>query len=151
MPGTASRNLDDLHPAFRADVDLVLESLRTQGFEPVVRETWRDLDRQEYYRDQGWSTVSFGFHNAIDPEGEPDGLAVDLGHAGLDARRVGDHDALGAFYQALRRVALAHGLTTGGTWSRRDARWAAYDLGWDPGHVQPVKLSLAEVRRGQRP
>ena len=56
-----------------------------------------------------------------------------------------------AFYLALRDEAPAQGLETGGSWSRTDPRWAAWDLGWDPGHVQPADCLAAAARRGECP
>lgn len=150
MPGQASSDLADLHPPFREKVEVVMTSLKQQGYEPVVRESWRDLERQAYYKTRGWSQTTYGFHNALDPDGGPGALAVDLGQAGLDGGRAKDEEAMADFYKALLRAALTQGLTTGGTWSQRNERWAAYDLGWDPGHLQPAHLTMAAMRRGER-
>ncbi len=146
LPGTESRDPDDLDPAFRARLERVLDELESRGHRPRLRSTWRSVERQRCYRTLGWSTVDWGMHCAVDAQGHPAALAADVddAHALTDRQRAD-------FYLALRELAPSQGLETGGTWSRRSRRWARYDLGWDPGHVQPAGLSTAGARRGERP
>lgn len=150
MPGIASRDVEHLHPEFRSRITRVLSRLEQQGFAPEVRETWRDADRQAYYRRMGWSQTRRGFHTLMQADGSPGALAADIGHTGLSPARPQDREALATFYRALLAAAREEGLTTGATWSHRNPIWAAHDLGWDPGHVQPAHLSLADARRGIR-
>lgn len=146
LPGTESRDPDHLDPAFRARLEPVLDELESRGHRPRLRSTWRSVERQRYYRTLGWSTVDWGMHCAVDAQGNPASLAADV-----DDHRARTDRQRADFYLALRELAPSQGLETGGTWSRRSKRWALYDLGWDPGHVQPAGLSTAAARRGERP
>jgi len=145
-PGVESRSLGDLDPAFRERLEQVLTQLEHRGFHPRIRATWRSPERQRHYRRLGWSRLDWGLHCATTPDGRPAALAADVD----DARAATDPQRA-RFYLALREAAPDHGLVTGGTWSRSSRRWARYDLGWDPGHVQPAGLTSAQARAGERP
>lgn len=133
LPGEERRDLDSLAPAFRACVAELLEHLPDHGFHPVVRGTWRNARRQGLYHRLGGSQRATGsLHQAMGAAGDPAAAAVDI----ADLWPLIDFDHAAAFYIALRDIAPGHGLVTGGTWARSNPRWAAYDLGWDPGHVQ---------------
>jgi hypothetical protein len=146
-PGEERRDLDALHPAFRARLERVLARLEAEGHPAVVHRTWRSPERQRFYRLTGWSKLDYGYHTVVDGRGGPEALAADVAPVGLttDAARA-------VFWRALLTAARAEGLTTGATWTR-SGRWrAAYpDIGWDPGHVQLAGTSLARVRDGWRP
>ena len=51
-----------------------------------------------------------------------------------------------AFYKDLGRAARRRGLRWGGDWARSNETWAAWDLGWDPGHIEARSLCLSMRR-----
>ena len=132
LPGEERHDLDALDPHFRASLAALFDDLRDQGYHPVVRTTWRDARRQALYHRLGGSQRARGSLHQVGVDGTPAALAADVG----DLWPLFDFDHYAAFYVAMREAAPAHGLVTGGAWSRSNPRWAAYDLGWDPGHVQ---------------
>lgn len=147
LPGRESRDLGDLHPAFRARVTAVLERLAARGHRAAVHRTWRDPVRQRAYRAVGASRVSWGLHCATGAEGHPEALAADIAPVGL---RTDEERA--RFWRALRDAAEAEGLVSGGRWTRSGVWRTAYpDIGWDPGHVQIAGTTLGRVRNGWRP
>lgn len=152
-PGIASKSMGDLYGPFRAKVEALFEDMRGQGFDVEVRETYRDSVRQQFYKDAGWSSVSWGFHMAQNPDGSPGSLAVDVKPRGvsvLDESSERDTNKAAKFFTALMNTAPKYGLMTGGEFSKR-GKWAKFDLGWDPGHIQYKNLTTTAARRGERP
>lgn len=148
IPGRSSRDLADLYPTFRRRIDDLLAELHRLGHRPVVRETWRSPSRQAYYLERGWSQVSKSFHTVTGPEGRPEALAIDL----HDGRWEPDSDRQLELYRALVQLAPKYDLESGGSWSRRaDSKWSAFDLGWDPGHLEPRNMTIAAAHAGARP
>lgn len=130
----------------------LLGRLRDQGWQPRIVYSWRSLLSQERLFAEGYTQVTFSFHNAVDDQGYPAGLAADI----IDSRYgFGDGDAhsaqttqAAAFARALGREGEALGLTWGGRWKQSTPLWAAHGLGWDPMHVQGVPNDdLFSVRR----
>lgn len=130
----------------------LLDQLRALGWKPSLSYSWRSLLSQEQLFGDGSTQVTFSFHNAVDAEGYPAGLAADI----IDTRYGwGDREPhsqkttqAAAFARALGREAEALGLTWGGRWKQSAPIWAAHDLGWDPMHVQAVSNDeLPAVRR----
>lgn len=120
-------------PAFRSRLVAVLGVMRARGHQPVVIDTWRTLTKQAELYAQGASKVTFSFHNAVDDQARPAALAADL----YDARwNSFDDEDRAEFYADLGTIAKAHGMSWGGDWARTDPQWAAWGLGWDPGHIQ---------------
>ena len=105
----------------------------------------------------GNSKVKFGFHNVTGVDGRREALAVEL----LD-----DDAPLapGAPYVLRLAAAAAEGLATGALWglpaklkSGTEAAIAAGDfdapvkIGWDPCHVEPTGITIAQAKVGKRP
>jgi len=102
--------------------------------------------------------VLIGFHNATGAGGAKEALACDVldDDAPETSRR--------PYLLALALAAREHGLHTGILWGLSDAQAAAVNaalaardlsanvgLGFDPTHVEPVGISLADVKKGARP
>lgn len=137
----------------------LLARLRARGWQPMIAFSWRSLATQAALVRLGRSTVDFSFHNALDAAGRPAALAVDL----YDARYGwGDEPGTArtagaaAFFAVVGAEAKALGLSWGGDWSRSTPLWAAFGLGWDPGHVQGLPndqlpaVKLASIAAAQR-
>jgi hypothetical protein len=146
MPGWVSRSTSDLYPPMAERIDRLFLELVGRGYRPVIRETARSPERQAFYVEKGWSQVAQSFHTVTTDDGEPDALAVDC----HDGRFDPDDDRQAGFYRALLQAAPKYGLETGGTFTRR-GKWAEFGLGWDPGHVQPMGITVAQAHAGQRP
>ena len=149
-PGTETSDLSDLAPSFRARWDRVAADLRNQGFLPEVLRTARSPERQAFYLSKGWSQVSRSYHT-VQRNGRPASYSVDVGASGLSYAHPADIPELARFYIALRAAARRQGLSTGGEWRQTSATWAAFGLGWDPGHVQPTGSTIAGVHNGAEP
>lgn len=147
IPGTASSSPEDLDPAMRWRVEEFFAALRELGHEPVYRETARSLSRQAYYLEQGWTQVARSFHT-VTRDGRPAALACDF----HDGRWPADDDRQVELYKAACQLAPRWQLRTGGEFSRK-GKWAAFDLGWDPGHVEPAPglVTIAAAHAGARP
>lgn len=147
-----------LHPTFRARVERVIASLESRGLRPRIQEAWRSPENQKKAFESGHSQLLFGFHNVTTVEGDPDALAVDL---------VDDNSPLKPgkpYLLQLAAEAEAAGVMTGIRWGLTegliggvDAAIAAQDwkakvkIGWDPTHVQPSDITVAQARSGIRP
>jgi hypothetical protein len=132
-PGRELTDLGALDPAFRVCFEGLLKDLRAEGWRPVVVSTWRDRQRQQFYKQLGDSQTAHSNHCRTGPNGRPAARAVDVERGDVSHWMIPDQ---ASFYQALRKAAPRHGLITGGTWARSKWYWALYDLGWDPGHVE---------------
>lgn len=150
--------LAELFPTFRARLKRVIASLESSGIRPRIQDGWRsEVDQRKAY-ESGHSKLLFGFHNVTSTGGVPEALAVDL----LD-----DDFPLKPSKSYLLQLAAAaekSGLTTGIRWgvpnrmvAAIDASIAAEDwhaqvkVGWDPTHVQPTDVTVAQARAGDRP
>lgn len=150
-PGHSTNSADALNPGFRTRLDAMFRQLRSEGFSPTIRESWRDQERQNYYLSKGWSTVSYSYHMVTDSHGNPDALAADV----YDAKALTD-DGAAQFYFRLRKLAPSFGFESGGAYKPTSARWAKYSddlgpLGWDPVHLEPANFSIASAKAGKRP
>jgi hypothetical protein len=160
-PARRQRNADrlkQLFPTFAARVAAVIAELEDEGWRPRIQDAWRSIAAQESAYATGHSKLKFGFHNVTGADGRPEGLAVDL----LD-----DDAPLNPGKPYLLRLAGAAanaGLDSGIRWglSARMAKavdtaianreWqAAVKIGWDPTHLQPRGLTVAQARAGMRP
>lgn len=150
--------LPQLFPTFRTRMKLVIATLEASGLRPRIQDAWRSPADQKIAFDTGHSKLLFGFHNVTGPGGTPESLAVDL----LD-----DDSPLNIgkpYLLQLAAAAEAAGLVTGIRWGVAknliagiDAAIAAQDwhanvkVGWDPTHVQPTDVTVAEAKAGKRP
>jgi hypothetical protein len=147
-----------LYPTFRTRVVNVISTLESQGIRPRIQEAWRSPADQLRAFNSGHSKLKFGFHNVTSKNGDPEALAVDM----LDD----DHPLNVSTSYLLRLAAAAQGagLITGIRWGVPNKlvggidaaivaqNWSApVKVGWDPTHVQPVDVTVAEAKAGKRP
>jgi hypothetical protein len=150
--------LKELYPTFRARLESVIASLEDAQLRPRIQDAWRSLADQKSAFEKGNAKVLYGFHNVTGPNDTPESLAVDL----LD-----DDNPLSPGKPYLLQLAAAaekEGLVTGIRWgvpaklvlgidaaiAKKD--WdASVKIGWDPTHVQPTDITIAEAKSGKRP
>jgi len=153
-----SQRLAELFPTFAVRVRGIIAELEGQGLRPRIQDAWRSpADQLKAYL-SGHSNLKYGFHNVTGPNGEQESLAVDL----LDD----DYPAHEGSEYLLRLTGAAEARTcmTGIQWGLplrlraaidqaiATSNWSApVKIGWDPTHVQPAELTLAEARAGRRP
>lgn len=148
----------ELYPTFRARLEKVIVALESKGIRPRIQDAWRSPADQEKAFRSGHSKLLFGFHNVTASNGTPEALAVDL----LD-----DDSPLSSsknYLLHLAAAAEAAGLITGVRWGvpknligAIDAAIGSQDwdanvkVGWDPTHVQPTDVTVAQAKAGKRP
>ena len=148
----------ELFPTFARRIAAVIASLEALGVRPRIQDAWRSPEDQRKAFEAGHSKLLFGFHNVTGSGGRPEGLAVDL----LDD----DHPLNPGRPYLLKLAAAAERqkLVTGIRWGLPKALRAAIDeaiaaerwdeavkIGWDPCHVEPTGITVAEARAGLRP
>ena len=147
--------LDELHPSYRARIERVIAVLEAKGIRPRIQDAWRSPAKQEQAFLRGTSRLRFGFHNVTRPDGKPNAFAVDL---------IDDNSPLKPgkkYLLQLAAAAEAEGLITGIRWglpenlaAAVDAAIAAEDwnanvkVGWDPTHVEPANITVAQAKDG---
>jgi hypothetical protein len=153
-----ARALKELHPAFGRRVSQIIAALERLHYRPRIQDAWRSPQAQLEAFNAGNSRLEFGFHNVTGANGEAEALAVDLldDDFPLNPRR----DYL------LRRAAAATDVScrTGVAWGLppnlaaaveaavASGQWnAKVKIGWDPTHVEPVDVTLAQAAAGRRP
>ena len=160
-PARLARNAQratELFPTFARRIGALITSLEARSLRPRIQDAWRSPEDQRKAFESGHSKLLFGFHNATGPQGQQEGLAVDL----LD-----DDNPLNpgrAYLLKLAAAAEQQSLVTGIRWGLpvhlREAideaiaaeRWdAPVKIGWDPCHVEPTGITVAEARSGRRP
>jgi hypothetical protein len=148
----------ELHPAFGARVLRLIGALESAGYRPRIQQAYRSLEEQQQKLAGGTSEVVWSFHNATNDDGSPAALAVDL----LD-----DDSPIRPRMAYLMKLAIecrALQLQTGILWGLADGPrsrladailngrtdWIS-GVGWDPTHVQPSDITLAQAKHGMRP
>lgn len=106
-----AKKLDSLHPTFRTKVEAVMSDLRAKGYKPHIKFGWRSLETQKQLLSQGRTKVPFSFHNAVDINGLPAALAVDI----TDEADQWAYQNM-AFFNAMGAAARKQGLVWGGDW-----------------------------------
>ena len=147
-----------LYPTFARRIDQLIKDLELRGLKPRIQDAWRSPQDQRKAYESGHSKLLYGFHNVTGPDGKPEGLAVDL----LDDT-VPLHPR-GSYILQLAAAAAPLSLQTGVRWGLPAKLAAAIDnaiatknwnaavkLGWDPTHVEPSDLTVAEAKAGKRP
>jgi hypothetical protein len=152
------QRLSELFPTFAVRIQGLIVELEGQGLRPRIQDAWRSpADQVEAYL-SGHSKLKYGFHNVTGPNGERQGLAVDLLDDDFPAHE-GSEYLLHLAAAAARRACVT-GVRWGLPLKLRAAideaiatsDWgAAVKIGWDPAHVQPVDLTVAEAKAGRRP
>jgi hypothetical protein len=160
-PARLARNTQrqgELFPTFAMRLAAMIALLEAQGLRPRIQDAWRSPEDQRKAFESGHSKLLFGFHNVTGSAGQREALAVDL----LD-----DDHPLNPRRPYLLKVAAAaerEQLVTGIRWGLPKALRAAIDeaiaeerwdadvkIGWDPCHVEPTGITVAEARAGARP
>lgn len=151
------QKLNELHPAFRSKIQIVLSELRSRGLRPRIATAWRSAQAQADAVAVGSSKVEFGFHNTTGPNGEKQAWACDI--VDDNKARVTNPN----FFFPLAKIAESHGMVTGIRWglSEKDVEtvelsiqqedWAGTTTmrtGWDPAHVQPVGITARDAQKG---
>ena len=131
-PGAQSRDLADLDPYFRKNLQRTIQRMENEGYPVWVGATWRSKERQQHYIDKGYSKKLNSHHRGgAETKGKRRATAADiyllapLIYLPLHAK----------FYHRLSAVASEESLMTGARFTKRGV-WAVFGLGWDPGHVQ---------------
>jgi hypothetical protein len=134
---TTNKSEDALDPRLREHWWALKADLERQGWQPVIASAWRDPRTQKNLYETGASTVAFSFHQALDAEGRPAALAVDIidRRYGWEPKDAAKQERAAAFFRALGLGAKARGLSWGGDWKQTNV-WAKWGMGWDPGHIQ---------------
>jgi hypothetical protein len=160
-PARLARNKQrqtELFPTFATRIRKVIAALEAEGVRPRIQDAWRSPEDQKKAFDTGHSKLLFGFHNVTAKDGTPESLAVDM----LD-----DNNPLNPGKPYLLKLAAApekQGLVTGIRWGLPQALRQAIDdaiaakdfnapvkIGWDPTHVEPTGITVAQAKAGQRP
>ncbi len=153
-----TQRLEELFPAFRKRIKLVIADLENVQLRPRIQDAYRSPADQLAAFESGHSKLKFGFHNVTGADGTPESLAVDL----LD-----DNNPLKpptSYLLQLASAARNRGLETGILWGlpanlqqgvnaaiEAGDFQATVKVGWDPTHVQPVGITVAQAKLGQRP
>lgn len=150
--------MTELFPTFRTRLGRAIKRLEDDGIRPRIQDAWRSPEDQLKAFNSGHSKLRFGFHNVTGPGGRKEALAVDLldDSAPLNPRK--------SYILKLAAAAQAEGLVTGVRWGLVkklrdgiDTAIAAQDweadvkIGWDPLHVEPTGVTVAEAEAGGRP
>lgn len=150
--------LQELYPAFAAQIDSILRELESLGYRPRIQEAYRSPEDQLRAYNSGNSKLKYGFHNVTGTDGRKESLAVDL----LDDDR--PLNPTTAYLLRLYAAAKQRTLTTGVLWGLTQTQRRAIEealtaqdwdrsvrTGWDSWHVEPTGLTPAEARQGKRP
>ena len=124
----------------------ILHDLEREGYAVSIDATWRSPLRQEmlYLYSGLRSWVGLGeatqrqdqrsCHTRVSSDRRPAALAIDISLS--EATSLKEH---AAFFHRLGALARHHKLRWGGDWTRRNATWRTFNLGWDPGHVESLR------------
>jgi hypothetical protein len=159
-PDRIARNkqrLSECFPTFAARVTAVIREMESLGFRPRIQDAHRSIEDQRKAFETGHSKVLFGFHNVTGANGKSESLAVDL----LDDDNPGD-PVPRKYLITLAAVAQKHGLHSGIFFNCPDkpALQKAIDaldfdpnikMGFDPTHLEPTGITIAQAQAGQRP
>ena len=148
----------ELFPAFSKRLSKVIIELEHMGLRPRIQDGYRSSADQLKAFNNGHSKLRYGFHNVTGLNGVKESLAVDL----LD-----DDKPLNMSVSYLLKIAFVcekNGLETGIRWGLPNQLKEAINnalaaknfdapikVGWDPTHIQPKEITVAEAKKGKRP
>jgi hypothetical protein len=152
--------LTECFPTFATRVAAVIKDMEALGFRPRIQDAFRSIADQQKAVAGGFSKVRFSFHNVTGANGKPEALAVDM----LDDDHPGDVVPR-KYLITLASVGQKHELHSGiffslKTAAQRTALQAAIDalnfdpavkIGFDPTHLEPTGLTIAQAKAGKRP
>jgi hypothetical protein len=152
------QRLGELHPPFARRISQVIGDLEKAGYRPRIQEAYRSPEKQLEAYSSGHSKLKYGFHNVTADDGTPESLAVDLYD---DDRPL---NPTTAYLLQLSAAAWKRGLATGILWGldgrQKQIVTAAIEardwqrkvrVGWDPWHIEPSGITVAQAKAGQRP
>ncbi|MEO8593200.1 MAG: hypothetical protein ABI759_07760 [Candidatus Solibacter sp.] len=150
--------LKELFPAFARRIKAVIADMENMNLRPRIQDAHRSREDQLKAFNEGHSKLKFGFHNVTAADGTPEALAVDL---------IDDNNPLSSptpYLLKLAGAARKRGLVSGVLWGLPaalrqgvDAAIAAdnFDakvkVGWDPTHIEPTGITVAQAKAGARP
>jgi len=163
--------LKECYPVFAARGLRIEERLAVDKRRPRYQDAFRTLERQAAAKAGGVSRLAKGFHNMTTPTGLPAALALDVVDDddpvwpnNWQALEGPDRDRRRRFVFALARAARLEGCRTGITWGLtvEDRLFIEQAIlgqrppegvmvGWDPLHIEPADLTIAEALAGARP
>jgi hypothetical protein len=151
--------LKECYPTFRERISLLIQRMEMRGLRPRIQTAARSPQEQLEAYNRGTSKLKFGFHNVTGVDGRPEALAVDI--LDDDAPLTPGNEFLIALAYEASRV----GCVTGIAWglpegalkialykavSENNTRYTG-KIGWDPTHVEPLGLTVARAKAGERP
>jgi hypothetical protein len=151
--------LAKVYPTLRPKIRAIISDMEGKGWKPVIDVgVYRTPAEQAEKKRNGYSKVSYSYHNVTGANGQPESLAADI----VDARY--GWDAPSSYWLQLASSAEAHGMETGIRWGLitpkrliinallRAKNWKAkYAMGWDAAHVQVTGITLGQAHAGKRP
>jgi hypothetical protein len=154
-----AERLAELYPTFRNRVVAVIADLEAQGLRPRIQDAYRSPEDQLVAFNAGHSKLKFGFHNVTGKNGQKESLAVDM----LDDNNPTSMKS--SYLLQLAAAAEKQGLITGIRWgvdtptmvaaidtAIATQNWKApVKIGWDPTHIEPKGLTVAQAKAGTRP
>jgi hypothetical protein len=154
-----SQRLEECFPAFATRAKAVISEMEELGFRPRIQDAHRTIEDQLKAVENGFSDVEFGFHNITGADGKPESLALDL----LDDDRPLSPSR--RYVITLANIAQKHQLHSGiffrlRTDPERNILQNAIDnldfnprirIGFDPTHLEPTGITIAQAKAGRRP
>ena len=157
-----ANNLKKMALPMRSKVRGVITDLEGHGYKPIIdNAVWRSKAEQLALYRKGYSKVTYSYHNVSTKAGGPDSLAADI----IDQRYGWFRVTPRRYWMTQARSAWVHNLYSGSHFGLTKAQRRAFDaalsspnftaysgpLGWDPAHIEPRGLSIAQAKAGKRP
>jgi hypothetical protein len=151
------QRLAECFPTFAKRVEAVIMDLEASGFRPRIQDAHRSIADQLIAFKNGFAKTKFGFHNITGAGGKPESLAVDLldddkplspsrkymillaGAARKHGLRSGIFFLPAAFHKAIDEAIDENNFSP------------AIKIGFDPTHIQPAGMTIAQAKAGKRP
>jgi hypothetical protein len=146
--------LMECDPSIVGRVRDTIADLEAIGFKPSIKAAWRSAEEQGRAFYNGRSDLRFGFHNLTGDHGERRAFSVDL------VEDVNRATTSPRFALTLAFFASRHHMRSGVLWGLNERQQQAVisaianrtfdskvEIGWDPCHLEPDDMSLAEAMR----
>jgi len=149
-----SKSMNDVDKSFAPTVKAIMNKLRSKGHDPILGSAYRSPEEQKRLMQKGKSKTKtvFGYHVALDGEGNKAALAVDLvdskygwGDGGSQEKELGAEK----FFQDLGEIVNSEfksEVQWGGNWSPKEIKVGdqTFTRGWDPAHIETKKMTMAQ-------